>query len=126
MTFSFQMVAFITVGSNGMLGTPLGKYHHYESSVLGNSALSTIYPTRLQRNGRKEGNTSTNGGQVRKYSWTCSFYAIILNQRQAKQELSLEAAVKELIIPGERNQRVDQLKWRTMVSRVRKKVKEAK
>ena len=34
-----------------------------------------------------------------------------------------DAAVKELIIPGKRNQRVDQLKWRTMVSRVRKKLK---
>ena len=37
-----------------------------------------------------------------------------------------DTAVKDLIIPGERNQRVDQLKWRTMVSRVRKKLKEAK
>ena len=36
-----------------------------------------------------------------------------------------EAAVKELIIPGERNHRVDQLKWRTMVFRVRKKIKQA-
>jgi len=36
-----------------------------------------------------------------------------------------EAAVKELIIPGERNNRVDQLKWRTMVFRVRKKIKQA-
>jgi hypothetical protein len=35
-----------------------------------------------------------------------------------------DAAVKELIIPGERNQRVDQLKWRMMVSRVRKKLKD--
>ena len=35
-----------------------------------------------------------------------------------------DTAVKELIIPGERNNRVDQLKWRTMVARVRKKVKQ--
>ncbi len=34
-----------------------------------------------------------------------------------------EAAVTELIIPGQRNQRVDQLKWRTMVGRLRKKLK---
>jgi hypothetical protein len=34
-----------------------------------------------------------------------------------------DAAVKELIIPGKRNQRVDQLKWWMMVSRVRKKLK---
>jgi hypothetical protein len=34
------------------------------------------------------------------------------------------AAVKELIIPGERNQRVDQLKWSTMVKRLRKKLKQ--
>jgi hypothetical protein len=34
-----------------------------------------------------------------------------------------DAAVKELIIPGKQNQRVDQLKWPTMVSRVRKKLK---
>jgi hypothetical protein len=37
-----------------------------------------------------------------------------------------DAAVKDLIIPGKQNQRVDQLKWRMMVSRVRKKLKEAK
>jgi hypothetical protein len=35
-----------------------------------------------------------------------------------------EAAVKELIIPGKQNQRVDQLKWQTMVYRFRKKIKQ--
>jgi hypothetical protein len=35
-----------------------------------------------------------------------------------------EAAMKHLIIPGEGNRRVDQLKWRTMVKRVRKKIKD--
>jgi hypothetical protein len=34
-----------------------------------------------------------------------------------------DAAVTALIIPGEHNERVDQLKWRTMVYRVRKKLK---
>ena len=37
-----------------------------------------------------------------------------------------DTAVKDLNIPGKQNQRVDQLKWQTMVSRVRKKLKEAK
>ena len=37
-----------------------------------------------------------------------------------------DTAVKDLIIPGKQNQGVDQLKWQTMVSRVRKKLKEAK
>jgi hypothetical protein len=35
-----------------------------------------------------------------------------------------EAAVKELIIPGERNQRVDQLKGQKTVYRVRGKIKQ--
>jgi hypothetical protein len=34
-----------------------------------------------------------------------------------------DAASKELVTPGDRNQRIDQFKWRTMVSRIRKKVK---
>ena len=34
-----------------------------------------------------------------------------------------DAAAKELIIPGGRNERIDQLKWRTMVGRIRKKLK---
>jgi hypothetical protein len=33
-----------------------------------------------------------------------------------------EAALKELIIPGKRNQRVDQLKWQMMFKRLRKKI----
>jgi hypothetical protein len=34
-------------------------------------------------------------------------------------------AVKELVVPGDRtNQRMDQFKWRTMVSRIRKMIKE--
>jgi hypothetical protein len=38
--------------------------------------------------------------------------------------MMFKAEVKELIIPGKRKQRVDQLKWQTMVYRVRKQVKE--
>jgi hypothetical protein len=34
-----------------------------------------------------------------------------------------DAAVKDLIIPGDRNQRIDQLKWRRMVGRIRKRFK---
>jgi hypothetical protein len=34
-----------------------------------------------------------------------------------------DAAAKELLTPGERNQRIDQFKWRTMVTRIRKKLK---
>ena len=34
-----------------------------------------------------------------------------------------DAAPKDLIIPGGRNQRIDQLKWRTMVGRIRKRLK---
>jgi hypothetical protein len=33
------------------------------------------------------------------------------------------AASKELMTAGDRNQRVDQFKWRTMVMRIRKKIK---
>jgi hypothetical protein len=34
-----------------------------------------------------------------------------------------DAASKELITQGDRNQRIDQFKWKTMVGRIRKKVK---
>jgi hypothetical protein len=34
-----------------------------------------------------------------------------------------DLASKDLIIPGENNQRIDQFKWRTMVGRIRKKLK---
>jgi hypothetical protein len=36
-----------------------------------------------------------------------------------------DVAAKELITPGERNARIDQFKWRTMVTRIRKRLKEA-
>jgi hypothetical protein len=35
-----------------------------------------------------------------------------------------KAAMEHLIILGEGNQRVDQLKWQTIVKRLRKKLKE--
>jgi hypothetical protein len=35
----------------------------------------------------------------------------------------LYAAAKDIIIPGDRNQRIDQLKWRTIVSRIWKRLK---
>jgi hypothetical protein len=34
-----------------------------------------------------------------------------------------DAATKDLIISGDRNQRIDQLKWRTMVGRIWKRLK---
>ncbi len=34
-----------------------------------------------------------------------------------------DLASKYLIIPGENNQQIDQFKWRTMVGRIRKKLK---
>jgi hypothetical protein len=34
-----------------------------------------------------------------------------------------DAASKELITQGDQNQRIDQFKWRTMIGRIRKKVK---
>jgi hypothetical protein len=33
------------------------------------------------------------------------------------------AAAKDLVIPGDCNQRIDQLKWRTMVGRIRKRLR---
>ena len=42
----------------------------------------------------------------------------------ANVRIMFESAVKHLIIPGEGNRRVDQLKWRTIVKRIRKKLKE--
>jgi hypothetical protein len=34
-----------------------------------------------------------------------------------------DAAAKDLIIPGDPNQRIDQLKWRTMAGRIQKRLK---
>jgi hypothetical protein len=34
-----------------------------------------------------------------------------------------DVASKELITPGDHNQRIDQFKWRTMVSRIQEKLK---
>jgi hypothetical protein len=34
-----------------------------------------------------------------------------------------DLASKDLIVPGENNQQIDQFKWRTMVGRIRKKLK---
>ncbi len=62
--------------------------------------------------------------RIQTFARRCSMDTTDLSSNNVRK--MFKAAAKELIIPGERNQRVDQLKWQTMVSRVRKKLKEAK
>jgi hypothetical protein len=100
-----------------------------KTGTLRNLCFLTMYRRRLQRNGRNEANTSTSGGQVvhlQLYRIKEASYAGVdtsdLNMSNIRTMFDA-AGVTELIIPGEHNQRVDQLKWQTMVYRVRKKLK---
>jgi hypothetical protein len=133
---SFQKVVCMTLGFNGMLATPSNKSQHWEAWHLENFNLLRKWQSGIVRDGVKEGltNLKTKAAKlanIQQHGVSCNFIESKASKAGANTSdrcldnvwKMFDAASKELIIPGDCNQRVNKFKWRAMVNRMQKKIK---
>jgi hypothetical protein len=114
----------MTVGSNGMLGTPserqilpLRKLGPREFSFINN--IPKMAAEKWSQRGKHINRWWPSRKICLDMKFMCNYIESMADEAGVDTaDVSLDnvqkmydAAVKELIIPGERNQRVDQLKW---------------